>query len=310
MSQSVSVALRQAARRLAAAGVDTPRLDAEVLLADLLGLDRLHLYTQADRLLTPGEQAAYEQRVQARARRQPVAQIVGYKEFYGYRFTVRPGVLVPRPETEKVVEEALARWDEMERPPGRRWHIVDVGCGSGVIGLTLVLLRPDTELIAIDQSPAACALTAENALRLGVGERVRVVQGDLLSPLLPAGDPPPASSLSGISSIDLVVCNPPYVPLPDWDELAPEIRHWEPKMAVAAGGDGLAVYRLLLPQAIRVLRAGGVCVVEIGDGQAEAVGQLGRAVGFTRERVGYDWAGRQRVVSWIAPATRKDARVD
>lgn len=260
---------------LAERGIDSGRLDAELLLADLLQLDRVGLYLNFDRPLTAEELASYRERVGRRARREPLQYILGRTEFWSLSFRVGPAVLVPRPDTEVLVEEALARVATEAR-------ILDVGTGSGAIAVALAHELADARVTAVDISAEALAVAAQNARDNGLAERIAFIRADLHA--LPEGQ------------YDLVVANPPYIAEGEFAGLMPEVRDYEPQLALAGGADGLDAYRALARQAPRLLTAGGWLLVEIGAGQAAAVGELLAEAGleecFTRD----DYAGLPRVV--------------
>lgn len=255
-------------------GVPTPRLDAEVLLAYCLGLERVGLYLDYERPLKPAELARYRELVRRRAAREPVAYIRGLKEFWSLEFEVSPAVLIPRPETELLVEEALA----LARPLGEP-RVVEVGTGSGAVAVVLAreLKRAVT---ATDNSPEALAVARRNAAKHGA--EVEFIEADLLSPF-------------GEGAFDLVVSNPPYVPRPDF-ATPPELS-FEPRGALDGGEDGLEVVRQLTRQAPRVLAPGGWLLLEVGLGQAPETTRLMEAAGF-RDVAGVpDLAGIERVVT-------------
>jgi release factor glutamine methyltransferase len=265
----VREAIDSAMVALTAAGVDTPRLDAEVLLAHALGTERLRLLSDRDAVVEGPAVRAFQNAVRRRAvEREPVAYITGVKGFRRLEIAVDPRVLIPRPETETLVEAAL---DAL--PQGAR--VVDVGTGSGAIALALKDERPDLEVVAVDVSEDALAVARTNAARLGLP--VEFVHGDLLA---------------GVGAVDAVVSNPPYVE--DGAELAPEIVRHEPALALRAGPDGLDVLRLLVPAA--AAHGAGVLAVEIGAGQAPAVEALAADAGFARGERRADLAGIDRVV--------------
>jgi release factor glutamine methyltransferase len=256
-----------AAERLAAAGCDTPRLDAEVLLAHVLGTDRAGLVTRAGAPLTEDQRAGFDALVARRAAREPVAYIVGAKGFRHVDLQVDPRVLIPRPDTETLVDQAVGL-----AGPGARVH--DVGTGSGAVALALADERPDLRVSASDASPDAVAVARANAAALGLDVPVEVADG------LPPGD------------YDLVVANLPYVREDEWDGLAPEIREYEPRMALVSGADGLDAIRALVAQA----RAGLALALEHGPDQGAAVRALLRD-----GRTAPDLAGRDRVTVGTAP---------
>lgn len=261
-------------------GIETARLDAELLIADALGIDRVRVYTEHDRPLNPDELAAIRERVRRRGQREPVAYIVGHRAFDDLDLAVDPRVLIPRPETEGVVEVALARLDARpeDAPPPL---VVDVGTGSGAIALAVAKARPSARVVAIDCSAGALAVARANAERNGV-THVEFLEGDLLAPL---GDRRP----------DLVLSNPPYIPTAEVDALMPDVRDYEPRLALDGGPDGLDAIRRLIPAAAERLSPGGGLVLEMGHDQAAAVRALCDAR-WTDVRVHRDLAGHERIL--------------
>jgi release factor glutamine methyltransferase len=268
-STPVREALDSAVVALTAAGVDTPRLDAEVLLAHVLGVDRAALVIDRDRAVQGAAVRAFQGAVRRRAfDREPVAYITGVKGFRHIELQVDPRVLIPRPETETLVEAAVEIL-----PQGAR--VVDVGAGSGAIALALKDERPDLDVTGTDVSADALEVARANAARLGLA--VAFAQADLLA---------------GVGEFDAVVSNPPYVE--DGAELAPEIVRHEPSLALRAGPDGLHVLRALVPAAAAM--GAEVLAVEMGAGQAAEVEELARAAGFAHSERRADLAGIDRVV--------------
>ena len=255
---SLLQALKHASQILAAAGCDSSRLDAEVLLAHVVGRDRAWLYAYPEHVLSPSQLSAYQSLVSRRAEREPVAYLTGHKEFYGLDFAVTSDVLVPRPETEHLVQRAIHCGAASTSSP----VIADVGTGSGAIGVTLAVHLPGAHVIAIDTSYPALAVARFNAVRHSVANRVSCLQGDLLVPL------------SG--PIDFIVANPPYISGPELAVAPPEVSRWEPRAALDGGSDGLSVIRRLLAMASTRLRRGGALLVEIGAGQGAEVIKLAR----------------------------------
>jgi release factor glutamine methyltransferase len=274
----VGEALARAATHLQNAGIESPRLDAELLLAHVLAVNRAAVLTWPDRRLTPKELTRYRNLIARRAGREPLAYIVGYREFYGLEFAVDSRVLIPRPETELLVEHALRLSRRLAAP-----LIADVGSGSGAIAVTLAVHLPRAIVYALDDSPGALSVTAGNASIHSVADRVSCLQGDLLSPLRDA--------------VDLITANLPYVTTSEWDKLAPEIRDYEPRPALDGGPDGLDPIRRLLATAGTHLRPGGAILLEIGANQGTAVTALARRhLPQSDVQLHQDYAGLDRLV--------------
>lgn len=269
---TIGEVLRRSTQHLEAKGSSTPRLDAELLLGRALGLTRIELYMQIDRLLTTAELAAARELVARRARREPLQYVLGEWGFRRLTLTVDGRALIPRPETEILVERALALIHDWEAP-----HVLDVGTGTGAVALAIADEHPGARVTAMDVSDDALGLAAENARRTGL--TVELVHHDLFLGL-PVGP------------WELVVSNPPYVALADLPGLEPEVRDWEPHLALAAAGAVEALVRGAQP----VLSLGGWLVLEIGDGQAAAVAALLEELGYAEVTVTPDFAGRPRVV--------------
>jgi release factor glutamine methyltransferase len=261
---SVRDALDSALIALTAAGCDTPRLDAELLLADAMGVDRAAIVSDPGRELTPQQARRFQTYAMRRAQREPVAYILGTKGFRTIDLLVDSRVLIPRPETEHLVEAAL------ELPHGAR--VADVGTGSGAVALALKAERPDLEVIATDASPEALAVARANAERLGLDVQLESVEGPL----------------------DAVLSNPPYVAEAERVSLAPDITRHEPEMALYAGEDGLSLIRRLAPAA--AASGASLLALEVGFGQAGAVAEIVRAAGFADAQEIADLAGIERVV--------------
>lgn len=267
--------LQWTADYLSQKGVENGRRDAELLLCATLDLDRVGLYLNYDRPLSPAELAAFRERVGRRARREPLQHVLGRTEFWSLPFLVTPAVLIPRGDTEVLVEEALKR---VAGP----CSILDVGTGSGAIAIALAHELPTAAVTAVDISTEALAVAAENARGNGVEGRVSFLQADLGA--LPVGP------------YDLVVANPPYIPAGDLAGLMPEVRDFEPHLALNGGGDGLDCYRRLMPAAAACLKSSGWLLLEVGCGQAPQVLELLRETGFDERFAARDLAGIERVV--------------
>jgi release factor glutamine methyltransferase len=279
-------ALRASADHLAARGVAEPRLDAERLFAHVLGVDRLRLYLDFERPLTPPERDALRAAIQRRGRREPLEYVTGRTGFRDLELGVGPGVLVPRSETEEVVEAALA-----VLPAAGPLRLLDLGTGSGCIALALLAERPDATAVAVDASEAALAVARANAANAGLADRVDFVMGDLYGPL----DRPMAGPLDGGERFDLIVSNPPYLTPAEWAAAPPEVREHEPREALVGGDDGLQAHRRIFAGAADRLAPGGKVVVEIGHTQGPDVAAIAREAGFAVE-VRPDLAGRDRIV--------------
>jgi release factor glutamine methyltransferase len=265
--------LRQAAIELAPI-TDAPRLEAEVLLSHTLGTSRAVLMAHPERRLTSTQLRPYKRLVHRRASNYPLPHLTGWVEFYGLKFEVTPEVLIPRPETETLVDLALAR---------RPTSVVDVGTGSGCIAVSLAVHLPEAIGYAIDISPAALAVARRNVERHGVAERVRLMVGDVLNPR-----PGP---------VDLIVSNLPYIPTGQRASLPASVRDHEPWLALDGGADGLDLIRRLLAQAPAVLLPGGGLLVEIGADQGETASRVARTFfPLATICVHPDLGGRDRVL--------------
>ncbi len=259
-------------------GIESPRLDAEVLLSHILGRERIYLYVHFDEPLEPAELARYREAIKQRVQRVPVAYIIGEKEFMGLTFKVTEDTLVPRPDTEILVQAAIERL----RARGDAPRFADIGTGTGAICLSVLHFLPKAQADTVDISPAARAIAEENAAALEVADRVTFHTGDLLAPL--AGQ-----------CYDAILSNPPYIPDGDIAALAPEVRLKEPHTALAGGKDGLDFYRRLMADAPALLKDGGFLAVEVGIHQAAPVAALA-APSFSRTEILKDYAGIERVV--------------
>ena len=275
--------IRWTVARFTERGIETPRLDAELLVAHALGLPRVQLYVQFDRPLLPAELADIRALIKRRQAGESVAYLLGKKEFWGLELAVDARVLVPRPDTETLVEEARERLGEAAREPADE-RIADVGTGSGAIALTLAKLRPGAAVFAAEISPDALAVARANAEKLALA--VTFVEGDLGAPLAPH------------APFSLIVANLPYIPSGDLAALPPEVKA-EPALALDGGPDGLDLVRRLVTAAPTLLAERGGLALEIGIGQAAATAELLRAAGFTDVRIRRDLAGIERVVSGV-----------
>ena len=269
--------LREATARLVRAGADAPRLSAQLLACRVLDCTRLELELRADDALSPQQQAAFAALLDRRVLGEPVARILGEREFYGRSFAVTGATLVPRPETELLVELALARL------PAAKLVVADLGTGTGCLGVSLCAERPAWKAVLADISAPALRVAADNAGRHGVAQRVLLVRGDLCAPLLQA------ASLEGI------VSNPPYISEAEYRTLSPEVRDFDPRSALVPGASGLEHIRALAVRAAEALRPGGLLLMEFGAEQGRAVEEIfcGRP-DWADIRIHKDLAGLER----------------
>lgn len=261
-------------------GMSSGRLDAEILLAHALELDRLRIYLNLDRPLLPEERQRYRELVRRRARREPVALITGGKEFWSIPFHVMPGVLIPRPDTETLVEAVIGDARNRTSP-----SILEIGTGTGAVAVAVAKEIPDCSVTATDLDTAALGLAARNSLEAKVGRSISFVASDLFEAIRPG------------PLFDIVCSNPPYIPTDDIAGLEPEVRLFEPIRALDGGPDGLDVIRRIVQQARTFLKEGGRLFLEIGDGQVVAVAEMFESLGGLRDvRSFQDLAGIHRVV--------------
>jgi release factor glutamine methyltransferase len=273
--------IRWADERFSKEGMATPRLDAEVLLAETLGLDRVGLYTHFDQPLHPDELARFKQLLLRRLRREPVAYILGKREFWSLPLHVTPDVLIPRPDTETLVSEALR---VLGPEKGKNLCFLEIGTGSGAISIALAKELPAARGVATDLSAEALVVAEENALRCGVRERIRFLQGDLFQPL------------GNGEAFDLIVTNPPYIPRGDFPSLMPEVRDYEPRIALDGGEDGLNFFRRALPAVSEYLHPGSWFLAEMGSGQGQKILAIaGKSPGLDSFGFAKDLSGINRV---------------
>jgi len=295
LTLTIAQALARAGKLLKESGSGSPVLDADVLLSFITGLDRAGLYREGRRPLAPEEDSRYRELIRRRVLGEPVAYLTGEKEFMGISFAVTPAVLIPRPETELLVETALALLAGPGGAAGKRPGpgpaksggpvVIEAGAGSGAIAVSLAVELAGALVYATDLSPAALAVAQQNALRHGVGERVVFLCGDLLAPLEKAGAP----------RADLIAANLPYIASGEIPGLPRDVRCYEPLLALDGGLDGLDLYRRLAGQSLAYLRQGGHLLMEIGPRQAAAARALFSGPPWSVS-VKKDLAGRDRLV--------------
>lgn len=277
MPVAASSVIRAGSEILQAAGIEGR--EAEILFVGTLPIDRNSLYRDNPEI-AERDRDIFLDRVKRRAAREPMNYVTGDVEFLGLRLHVGPGVLIPRPETEWWLEVLIKRLRDNAFKPRR---VLDICAGSGCIGLALAREFPDAGVAAVDISPDALGYARENAAINGVANIV-FVEGDLFEPLLPD------------SSFDLIVSNPPYIPAQQLETLEPEVRLWEPRVALAGGDDGLDFYRAIFSDIRRFIREGGIVAVETGSVQGAAVRGMMANAGFADAKIFYDYAGHDRAV--------------
>jgi release factor glutamine methyltransferase len=271
--------LKSTEKQLREAGLESPKSEAEWLLAAVLNVDRTNLYLIRDRQLQADERARFDAFLSRRLKREPLQYILGVCEFYGFEFVVSPAVLIPRPETELLVEKVVELAAKISSP-----RIIDLGTGSGCIAVSLAKLITNARLFAIDISPAALEIAQSNAQRLGVAERIDFRLADMVQ----------SEMFSANESFDIVVSNPPYVLETERPSLQPEIRDWEPVAALYVGDDGLKFYRCIIDYSHRHLRDGGWVACEMASQCSSAIAGLFREAGFHQVQITKDLAGLDR----------------
>ena len=277
--------IAEGTRFLEGAGIEEARLDAEVLLAHAIGINRFELYLNLSGAMTETVNGRYRRLLERRSAREPVAYITGRKEFWSMDFIVTPDVLIPRPETELLVE--IAAETLRRRQSDRPLRILDLCTGSGAVAISIAREIGGAQICATDIRPEALAVAARNTNRHGLSDRIQMIEGDLFNAVKPTG-----------VKFDGILCNPPYIRTADLSELLPEVNRWEPRIALDGGTDGLSIYRRLAAEAFCWLESDGQLFVEIGADMADAVAALFAAAGgYDGRRLYQDYAGRDRVMA-------------
>ena len=280
--QTIRCVLKGATQRLQAAGIDSARLDAEVLMCHAIPVEKSHLYVSLDEQLELSARHRFTHFLLRRLRREPVAYITGGQEFWSLDFLVTPDVLIPRPDTERLVEISLECAGAFDGDLPLR--IVDIGTGSGALAVILAKELPRAQVLATDVSPAALEIARHNAARHGVADRIQFLGSNLFDAIRERG-------------FHLIVANPPYVRRGDLPALAPEVSQWEPRTALDGGLDGLNYYRGIVAQGLCHLLSGGALIMEIGAAMAGEIAELLSAAGnYTQPRVYQDYARKDRVI--------------
>ena len=295
---TVLEAIQKSADFLGRKGVESPRLQTELLLAHLLKMPRMKLYLNFERALTTAETNTLREFIKRRGQREPLQHIIGSTSFCGLEMAVNRHALVPRPETELLAEAGWQFLAETGVPTA-----LDLGTGTGCIAITLALKCPEAKITATDNSADALALARENAVRNGVADRIEFLQGDGFAPLQSAGQAaspsPTKNSDAGklpVLLFDLIISNPPYIPSAEIATLQPEVQDFDPRSALDGGADGLDFYRMFSMQAKPFLKPDGQLMLEFGDGQAEAVQRIFEAEKWIVEAVKEDYSHRARVL--------------
>ncbi len=272
-------------------GVESPRLQAELLLAHVLKVARMKLYLNFERVLSDGETDAFRELVKRRSQREPLQHITGSTSFCGFEIAVNRHVLVPRPETEILTEAGWKWMGEKRKAESGKVETgvtaLDFGTGSGCIAIALAGKFPDAKIVALDASQEALAVAMQNAERNNVTARIEFVHGDGLAALQTCKTTPP---------FDLIISNPPYIPTAEIETLEPEVRDYDPRGALDGGADGLDFYRRLAEEAGPFLKANGRIMLEFGDGQAPAIKEIFEQQNWIVEAIGEDYTGRQRIL--------------
>lgn len=283
---TVRRALREATASLSKADIESACLDAELLLAEALGLDRSMLYLHYEAPLEARAEERFRSLLARRVDGEPVAYITGRREFWSLDFLVTPAVIVPRPETEMLVEVAVGLFEAESQISDRKFQILDLGTGSGAISISLAKEIANAEVWATDVSSDALGIARANARRHGVEEKIQFLHGDLFEPVSARGE-----------IFDLIVSNPPYVRRAALETLPRDVRDFEPRVALDGGADGLDFYRRIIPGALRYLTMGGFLAVEIGADMGEDVARLfADAGGYVPPQLYRDLAGKERIV--------------
>lgn len=264
----------------------TPQLDAEVILSSLLKVERIYLYTNRDAHLVPEIETEFFKRIKRRCAGEPVQYITGVKEFMSLEFNINKGVLIPRPDTEILVETVLDLIKNIKNP-----HIIDAGCGSGAISVSIANYKKDAFIFALDIMDIPLSTTLENAKKHKVEDRIAIIKSDMLNSM----------DEKYLEGIDVIVSNPPYIIEDEIEHLQREVRDYEPTAALNGGEDGLKYYRILAPAALRFLKRGGIIALEIGCDQKNSVSSILNKNGYKNIGCICDLAGRDRVITAQRP---------
>ncbi len=266
-------------------GIDSPRLNAELLLSHVVGLKRIELYTQFEKIVAKEQLDRLHDLVKRAGQHEPIAYIIGRTEFYSLQLYVTPDCMIPRPETELLVERAI----EFLRKRSSRHFVCDLGTGSGCIAIAIARNYPDADITATDISEAALKIAAKNIEKYQLGDRIRLLCGDLFDPIMSQPD---------VDEFDLIVCNPPYVSAVEFEKLDKTIKDYEPKLALYAGEDGLDICRRIVKKVDQLLKSDAALMLEVGYNQGQAVRELlEQAKCFSEITIEKDFSNNDRVVT-------------
>ena len=295
MAMTVLEGIQKSTEFLAKKEVESPRLQAELLLAHVLKLPRMKLYLNFERALTEPETGTFRELVKRRAQREPLQHIVGSTSFCGLEIAVNRHVLVPRPETELLAE---AGWSFLSTLDPRPSTVLDFGTGSGCIAIALAVKSPTAKITALDISPDALALAQQNATKNNATDRIEFIQGDGFQALVGRVTPcvPTSERNDAPCLFDLIISNPPYIPTAEIATLDPEVRDYDPRAALDGGADGLDFYRRLAMESRPFLKPGGKIMLEFGEGQAGAIQEIFEKQKWIVEAIRTDYTQRQRIL--------------
>ncbi len=281
---TLAEAIYHGAQKLTGHGIPNARLDAEVLLSRIMNKDRVWIFTHGSDVLDAASSKLFDDAISRRSRREPLQYLTGKQEFWGLEFMITPDVLIPRPETELIIESAI----HAEKDRNRILRIIDLCTGSGCIAVSLAKELPQARILATDTSSQALSVARGNARRHGVADRIRFFEGDLFGPL---------EELDIRGQVDIIASNPPYIPSGDFSTLQPEVRDYEPAMALFAGPEGTEVQRRIIDEAPDFLTKHGRLIMEMGLGQAAALaGLIRRREDYGSYKILKDLAGIDRVI--------------
>ncbi|MBI5464494.1 MAG: peptide chain release factor N(5)-glutamine methyltransferase [Ignavibacteriales bacterium] len=283
--------MKLAISHLQTKGIDEARLNVELLLAHTLNIARINLYTQFERILTDDEVKAFRSVVERRLKREPVQYIIGSANFMGIPLFVNQHVLIPRPETETLVEQVMLICRDLQS--NKEIRLLDIGTGSGNIPVAVAKFVKNASCVSVESDRRCIELAEENVRRYGLGDQIRLLQCDVFAD----------DWTKGMRGFDILVSNPPYVSVDEWEFLQPEVRLFEPKSAVTDGDDGLRFYRRLASLGRKLLVSSGIILLEVGFGQAQAVMNLLTASGYFDVKVQSDLQGIPRVVAGAVTAS-------